>query len=92
MTIRVSGGVATLYKPRGLAESALGARQAIPHWPRGKSTVAPIVWSFGHTPEYQLDLFYDQIYHEEQQRMIDRWIENYRNPYYKEKTIIVNLR
>jgi hypothetical protein len=82
----------------------MGARSAIANWPRGKSTTA--AWSnakhewindewfawLRHSPEYQLDLTADHLYHEQQKAMLDHWHANYREGYFKHSTIFTNLR
>ena len=95
---------AILFQPLGHAENALGARQAIPNWPRGKSTTAAwsnarweyveVDWSWpiARTDEFHLDLLHDALYHKEQKQMVDRWLANYRDGYYKQSTIFSNLR
>jgi hypothetical protein len=81
----------------------VGARKTIANWPRGKSTTSPMasrwecaddVCGFPYylTPDTQLDLLFDKLYHRQQQLMVDRWHENYREGYYKQSIVFANLR
>jgi hypothetical protein len=94
----------TLSQLLAHAENALSARNAIPNWPRGRSTTAAwsntlhewvndewLVW-LRHSPEYQVDLAVDHLYHEQQKAMVDQWYANYRNPHFKLDLILGNLR
>jgi hypothetical protein len=95
---------AILYPPPVPAENVLGARNAIPNWPRGKSTTTAwsntrwqdaeniCAWPYYLSPDFQMDLFYDKLQHKDQQAMIDHWFANYREGHYKQHTVFVNLR